>query len=48
MSTSFSSHRDDQSPVIGTSLYVGPQPLIRDSLDAARMLWRRTPESAYP
>lgn len=45
---SFSTHRDDQSPVMGTSLYVGPQPLLRDAMDAARTLWRRTPEAQYP
>lgn len=44
----FSNVRDDQSPVTGTSPYVGPQPLMRDPLDALRTLWRRDPASAYP
>lgn len=44
----FSTHRDDQSPVLGTSPYIGPQPLIRDALDAARTLWRREPAAHYP
>lgn len=48
MPAAFSTSRDDQSPVVSTSLYTGPQPLMRDALDAARTLWRRTPEAQYP
>lgn len=44
----FSTHRDDQSPVIGTSLYTGPSPFFRDALDATRSMWRSTPSAAYP
>ena len=27
---------------------MGPQPVAHDSLDAVRMMWRRTPEAQYP
>lgn len=48
MGASFSTHRDDQSPVLGTSPYIGPQPLFRDALDAARSLWRAEPGAHHP
>lgn len=40
--------RDDQSPLTGASPYIGPPPLYRDALDAARSMWRAEPSAHYP
>lgn len=43
----FSTSRPDQSPLVGPMQY-GPQPLLRDPLDAARSLLTRDPDAQYP
>ena len=37
-----------QDTILGTSPTMGPQPMMRDRLDAARMAWRQTPDASYP
>lgn len=38
-----------QEVALGLGVYgPGPNPSFRDSLDAARLNWRQTPESSYP
>lgn len=49
---SFTPWRDDQSPVLGTSAYLGPGPAMtnyaRDPMDALRSGFNRDPGAMYP
>jgi hypothetical protein len=45
---SVSTHQDLQSLQMGFGPASGPQPLIRDAMEAARLAWRRQPDAQYP
>ncbi len=45
---SFSQAQDNQALATGFSPYHGPEPHIRDALEADRLAWRKQPDSAYP
>lgn len=40
--------QDMAQPSAGSSPNQGPQPLIRDAMEAARLSWRRDPSAEYP
>ena len=45
---SFNHTQDLQGMATGLSPRSGPEPLIRDAMEAARLAWRHTPEADYP
>ena len=48
MSRSFSLEQNIQDMAVGLSPTTGAQPLIRDTMEAARLAWRRTPDAQWP
>jgi hypothetical protein len=48
MQQSFNHTQDLQGMATGLSPRSGPEPLIRDAMEAARLAWRHTPEADYP
>jgi hypothetical protein len=45
---SVSLYRDSVVAQMGMGPNAGPEPLIRDSLEASRLAWRKLPEAEYP
>ncbi len=45
---SFTEWKIDQPPGTGGAQYFGPEPFFRNSTDALRSMWRRTPDAEYP
>lgn len=45
---SVSTFRDSLAAQMGMGPNAGPEPLIRDRMEAARLAWRKTPEAEHP